>query len=334
MSGDNLEQPEDTRPPRRPRSAWRILLLSAGMLVFLAVVAAASRAHHTPGGRAGMHSPPSGVVDYLFTIFLLFVVAMTLFLLWLWFSERDLLVQQRKRRSSSMRMLVILGVFALVLSLGGRQLSKALRDLGIGTGTSKNAGRVLGKPAKALERQKAAATSPRLEWLPVFIATAAGLAVLGFIGVRTLRRERRGIGESHALQLEFEELVEDTLADLYAEVDPRKAIIAAYARLERVFATYGLPREPSEAPVEYLERALPELRASGAALERLTGLFQWAKFSPHEVEPRMRDEAIGALLEVRDELRANRLEEELRQAKKPLEQPREDPYERARGMRR
>ena len=48
----------------------------------------------------------------------------------------------------------------------------------------------------------------------------------------------------------------------------------------------------------------------------------------------MRDEAIGALLEVRDELRANRLEEELRQAKKPLEQPREDPYERARGMRR
>ena len=84
-----------------------------------------------------------------------------------------------------------------------------------------------------------------------------GLAVLGFIGVRTLRRERQGLAEAHALQLEFEELVEDTLADLYAEVDPRKAIIAAYARVERVFASYGLPREPSEAPVEYLERALP-----------------------------------------------------------------------------
>jgi hypothetical protein len=336
MSGENLEQREDTRPPSRPRSAWRILLLSAGMLVFLALVAAASRTHHTPGGRAGIHSPPSGVGDYLFTIFLLVVVAMFLFLLWLWFSERDMLVQQRKRQSGSMRILVLFGAFALLVALGGGPLSKALRDLGVGTRTSENGNKLSGKPAKALEKaqqQKAAANSPRFEWLPVFVATAAGLAVLGFIGVRTLRRERRGIAESHALQLEFEELVEDTLADLYAEVDPRKAIIAAYARVERVFATYGLPREPSEAPVEYLERALPELRASGAALERLTGLFQWAKFSAHEVEPKMRDEAVGALVEVRDELRANRLEEELRQAKKPLKQPREDPYERARGTR-
>ena len=47
----------------------------------------------------------------------------------------------------------------------------------------------------------------------------------------------------------------------------------------------------------------------------------------------MRDEAIGALLEVRDELRANRLEEEIRQAKKPHIMQGNDPYERARGAR-
>jgi hypothetical protein len=67
--------------------------------------------------------------------------------------------------------------------------------------------------------------------------------------------------------------------------------------------------------VEYLDRVLPELRASGAALGRLTALFQWAKFSAHEVDGTMRDEAIGALVEVRDELRANRLEDELKRAK-------------------
>jgi Domain of unknown function (DUF4129) len=331
-----LEQPEGTRPPNRPRSVWLVLLLSAGMLAFLGLVAAASRAHHVPGSSAGVHSPPSGVGDYLFTIFLIVVVVMMLFLVWLWFSERDMLVQQRTRQRGSMRLLVIFGVFALLVALGGGPLSKALRDLGVGKRTSENGSQLSGKPAKALDKaqqQKAAANSPQFEWLPVFIATAAGLGVLGFIGVRTLRRERRGIAESHALQMEFEELVEDTLADLYAEVDPRKAIIAAYARVERVFATYGLPREPSEAPIEYLERALPELRASGAALERLTGLFQWAKFSAHEVDPKMRDEAIGALLEVRDELRANRLEEEIRQAKKPLAIKGKDPYERARGAR-
>jgi hypothetical protein len=332
MSGKHLEPPEDTRPPHRPRSAWRVLLLAAGMLVFLGLVAAVSRSHDTPGGRAGVHSPPSGVGDYLFTIFVLVVIAMTLFMIWLWFSERDMLVQQRGNQRSSMRLLAFLAIFAVVAA----GLTH-LRDLGIGTDKSTDSGRAgIGKAQKALDEaknRKAAAAAPEFKWLPVFIATAAGLAVLGFIGVRTLRRERRGLAETHALQLEFEELVEETLADLYAEVDPRKAIIAAYARVERVFASYGLPRDPSEAPVEYLERALPELRASGAALRRLTSLFQWAKFSAHDVDPKMRDEAIGALVEVRDELRANRLEEEIRKANKPLIVRGDDPYERARGTR-
>jgi hypothetical protein len=326
-----LEQPEGTRPPNRPRSVWLVLLLSAGMLAFLGLVAAASRAHHVPGSSAGVHSPPSGVGDYLFTIFLIVVVVMMLFLLWLWFSERDMLAQQHARQRGSMRLLVLFAIFALVAA----GLTHVHR-FGIGAKQATDNAQIgAGKTAKALKdaQKQKAANAPEFKWLPVFIATAAGLAVLGFVGARTLRRERRGLAEEHALQLEFEELVEDTLADLYAEVDPRKAIIAAYARVERVFATYGLPREPSEAPIEYLERALPELRASGAALQRLTGLFQWAKFSAHEVDPKMRDEAIGALLEVRDELRANRLEDEIRQAKKPLAIKGEDPYERARGAR-
>jgi hypothetical protein len=49
-------------------------------------------------------------------------------------------------------------------------------------------------------------------------------------------------------------------------------------------------------------------------LGRLTALFQWAKFSAHQVDGTMRDEAIAALVEVRDELRANRLEDALKRA--------------------
>ena len=65
--------------------------------------------------------------------------------------------------------------------------------------------------------------------------------------------------------------------------------------MEQLFATYGLAaREPAEAPVEYLDRVLGELRASGAALGRLTGLFQRAKFSSHDVDESMRDEAIDS----------------------------------------
>jgi hypothetical protein len=331
MSGKHLEPREDTRPPHRPRSAWRVLLLAAGMLVFLGLVAAVSRSHDTPGGRAGVHSPPSGVGDYLFSIFLLVVVAMFLFMLWLWLANRDLLAQQRQRqqRGGMSRLLI----FLMALALFAAVLSRVHKFDSNGNKVNP-ANFPPGQTLKdAQKKKKVASNGPEFKWLPVFIATAAGLVVLGVIGVRSVRRERRGLAEAHALQLEFEELVEETLADLYAEQDARKAIIAAYARVERIFASYGLGRDPSEAPVEYLRRVLPELRASGAALGRLTNLFEWAKFSAHDVDHSMRDQAIGALVEVRDELRANRLEDEIRNAAKPILLPKKDPYERARGER-
>jgi hypothetical protein len=282
-------------------------------VVLLGLVAAASRAHHTPGGHAGIHSPPSGVGDYVFSIFVLLLAGVMVALLWLWFSERDALAQGRPQHRSSFRLMAILLALAFIVAVASH--FPGLRGLGRGKSTFDKLG--LGKRAKAqqeAQRRKGQEQPPQFKWLPVFLATGAGFAVLGVIGVRSVRRSRRGLVEGFLLEQEFETLVEDTLADLYAESDPRKAIIAAYARVERLFAARGLPRDPSEAPVEYLGRVLPELRASGAALQRLTSLFQWAKFSAHDVDGSMRDEAIGALVEVRDELRANRLEDELKRA--------------------
>jgi len=318
MSGANLEPRKDTRPEHRPRSTLRVLALSLGMLVFLSVVAAVSRAHHTPGGRAGVHSPPHGVADYLFTIFILFMVAGFFFSIWIWFQNRDVLVQHRMQRTRSSRALISLMALALVAALIART-----HPFGIGAGAKSRIN--VGKSTEELlnrARQTGSPRRPEFQWLPVVVATAAGFVVLAVIGVRAARRERRGLAESYALELEFESLVEDTLADLHAEQDPRKAIIAAYARVERLFASYGLARDRAEAPIEYLERVLPELRASGAALGRLTRLFEWAKFSAHDVKPGMRDDAIRALVEVRDELRAKRLEEEvLRNAQGPMTVP-------------
>lgn len=292
-----------------------MLALALGMLVFLSVVAAVSRAHHTPGGHAGTHSPPHGVADYLFTIFILFMVAGFFFSIWIWFQNKDVLVQHRMQKNRSSRALISLMALAFVAALIART-----HPFGIGTGSKSQIN--VGKSTEEIinrAKETGAPRTPEFQWLPVVVATAAGLAVLAVIGVRAARRQRRGLAESYGLELEFESLVEDTLADLHAEQDPRKAIIAAYARVERLFASYGLPRDPAEAPVEYLERVLPELRASGAALGRLTHLFEWAKFSAHDVKPGMRDDAIRALVEVRDELRANRIEEELlRDAHRPM----------------
>ncbi len=58
------------------------------------------------------------------------------------------------------------------------------------------------------------------------------------------------------------DVLEETLDDLRAEIDPRRAVIAAYARMERALAAFGLPRSPSEAPDEYLQRIFVDLDVS------------------------------------------------------------------------
>jgi hypothetical protein len=97
-------------------------------------------------------------------------------------------------------------------------------------------------------------------------------------------------------------LVGESLDDLRRERDARRAVIACYARMERVLSRLALRREPSEAPFEYLERVLVQLRASSSSVRRLTHLFEEAKFSEHVVNERMRTEAIGALSSLQREL--------------------------------
>jgi hypothetical protein len=101
--------------------------------------------------------------------------------------------------------------------------------------------------------------------------------------------------------------LDESLDDLRADPDLRRAIVAAYARMESTLAAAGLPRHPAEAPLEYVERALLTLDTSAGAVRRLTDLFEWARFSQHEPEPWMRDDAVDALSAVRDELRASEL---------------------------
>ena len=96
-------------------------------------------------------------------------------------------------------------------------------------------------------------------------------------------------------------MLDESLDDLRAEPDPRRAVIAAYARLERALAAYGLPRDPAEAPLEYLSRMLGELSVSARRPRGSPTLFERAKFSQHEVGPEMKEQAIDALEQVRDD---------------------------------
>jgi hypothetical protein len=103
---------------------------------------------------------------------------------------------------------------------------------------------------------------------------------------------------------DFAASIGDAIDDLESELDARRAVIAAYARMETVLARKGLQRRPSETPVEYLRRILLGLTARGDSVSRLTELFEQAKFSRHPIDASMKQDAIAALREIRDDLQA------------------------------
>jgi hypothetical protein len=171
-----------------------------------------------------------------------------------------------------------------------------------GSTTTSTAGGHTGKHGKPLLKPQH--VQFRWEELVVVLALLAGLGVLAVTSRKRLgpgSRPRRVAPEVLAAALD------ESLDDLRSDPDLRRAIIAAYARMETALAAAGLPRDPAEAPFEYVERALLSLDTSAAAVHKLTDLFEWARFSQHEPEPSMRDEAVDALVAVRDELRASEL---------------------------
>jgi hypothetical protein len=161
------------------------------------------------------------------------------------------------------------------------------------------------EPTTPTETVTPAPYEPSVSWLP--IAVVVGLVLAAAVAyVVAERRAHRGRRSPAALAEQLAIVLDDTLDDLRAETDPRRAIIAAYARLERVLAANGVPRHAAETPAEYLPRVLHDLELDPGGVERLTTLFTRAKFSQHDVDVAMKEEAIGALEHVRDELRLAR----------------------------
>jgi hypothetical protein len=143
----------------------------------------------------------------------------------------------------------------------------------------------------------------------MFVLLALGAWWLSSRGRRSAR-EKQAPTPREALA----DVLAATLDDLRAEADPRKAVIGAYARMERSLASVGLARGDAEAPEEYLERVLADVAVSERLAGRLTALFAWARFSVHDVRPEMKDEAIDTLEQVQHELAAAETEREARLA--------------------
>jgi hypothetical protein len=137
--------------------------------------------------------------------------------------------------------------------------------------------------------------------LVIAIVVVAGLFVLLLaVVIRWRIQDRRFATEGgNNDRTATEAAVDVSLDALRNEPDPRRAVIAAYAAMERALSSAGLGRRRSEAPMEYVRRVLTEQTRAPEEVRTVTDLFQVAKFSHHAVDEDMRRAAIDALERIR-----------------------------------
>jgi hypothetical protein len=292
----STESPEACDTDGVARRVLIPLSLAVGGLLVLAAVASRGRPLTGGGGGTG---PTAGFFDYVFTTVVLAAAALSVALL---FSLAFVRPQRGAAPSPGRRyltsMLGLAGAFVLAWALVHSGFEKRLRQLEQGQRYPPKQSQP--SPLKA---PPSTVRGARLRWDEVAIVLGLLAAAGAAAAVARARHRLTGVSTTGASRQAVSHALDESLDDLRSEPDLRKAIIAAYARMEGALAVAGLPRHPAEAPAEYLARALLELETSARAVRRLTDLFEWAKFSQHEPEPRMRDEAVDALVAVRDELR-------------------------------
>lgn len=262
------------------------------LIALLCAVAIASTGS-TPGGSGGARRPSDWLLDVIISLLLVVMALGSVLLVVLVIREPTVLVGSTVRRPRSRLMTIVsLGVFFTLLAL---VIHRVVESDGARRGLERLIPAANGDPAQSGRYE------PQFQAIPVLVVLA--LVGLGLTALLVARRARAQPPPLPDLSAGLAEVIDDTLDDLRAERDPRRAVIATYARLERVLAAYGVPRRASEAPEEYLGRVLADLDVPREAVSRLTALFARAKFSHHQVAAGMKDEAIRALETVRDELR-------------------------------
>ncbi len=281
-----------------------MVLPALAVLALVGVVAIASTGSAPDAGSNDSRPPAESFLDTLFSLGLVAVVAGAVLLLY-GLTQRKAIAREvatgRYRRFGMLSTLVFLGVFT------GFAYWRMRNWEAPAPGQQENDFAFPGPPpiSTTPEQGQPAPYEPSVSWVP--IAVVVLLLIAGIVAyVVAERRGRRGGRSDAALAEQLAVVLDDTLDDLRAEADPRRAIIAAYARLERVLAANGVPRHAAETSDEYLSRVLHDLELDSGAVERLTRLFTRAKFSQHDVDTAMKEEAIDALAQVRDELRLTR----------------------------
>lgn len=278
------------------RRVARIVMLPAGVVLLLGVVALASRAPLRPARATPLGPPPLGQGQPVspWTLALVGVGAAAMLgslainLPWTPSGRYARPKGSRLLQTALALFLLLLGGILAAGGLGGRRGMPVQERLGQGALTG--------------EGRAHHATFQFPLWAQVGVAVvvfAAGVLVASTLGRRWRAPDVPG---QPTLAPKLTEAIDSSLEDLEADPDARRAIIAAYRRMEQSLAYVGLPRGASETAREYLSRGLASLELSPSTIGTLTTLFERAKFSLRHVDLRLRDEAISALRALQEEL--------------------------------
>jgi Domain of unknown function (DUF4129) len=269
------------------------------IVLLLAVVSVVSAGRRSGSGGHG-HGPGRSFYDYLFSTLMIAWALFGVVLIYLFLRERQ--VKRKERKAWEFRGLKLIGYLLVffVLALIFHAPFERLRERFAFNQPAKKPG---GGPGTLTGAHSAQAHQLEFRWAPLIATAMIALIMLAvFVGTVMRRRALEAL-EARTIEEALAQVMDDALDDIRAERDPRKAIIAAYARMEKLLAGFGRARDPSEAPFEYLGRVLLELQVSRHPVEALTELFERAKFSMHALGADDKSRAIEALESVRDELR-------------------------------
>ncbi len=209
------------------------------MLGLVAVVAVASTGS-VPGGSSSSRPPSETFLDTIFTLWIVAVVAGGILLVY-GLLQRQAIAKQ-----------IALGRYPPLVRPGLRGALRASSTVGYWALRQWKPHGQEPPDEGHLRRRQAypdhtggdtvTQYEPSVSWLPIAAVIAlVGVAVIAY--VVSGRRSRRARDPRGELARDLADALDDALDDLRAEADPRRAIIAAYARLEKFLAANGVARD-------------------------------------------------------------------------------------------
>lgn len=279
------------RRPGRPRPGGRLLPATLALVALFALIGLGASSHRLTGA----HSPDATFLRRELTVVVVAMLVLAVL--------GVVLIARTPRTRTGRRAGAASGIVGVALVVAALWLLRAIFDpphRGKAAAT-----RPAGTPEPATP-QPVRASHPVPAHLDLIVVAliAAVLLLLVVAAVRSARADRYvgGPDEDPEAAAPLAQAIDEVLLDLRAEPDARRAVIAAYARMETLMRGAGFPRRGWETPSEYLGRVLVEAGATAASVDRLTPLYERAKFSLHEIDATMKADAIAALEDLRDDL--------------------------------